>query len=152
MLRIYFLRLLENALYSERGFAKFSISLLWFTKILHQKISTSQLQIPKNMEKFHFLFAAYCAIFFKVALLITHSIFIALAGKKKCRPHLLRVNEGVKKCTMRQGPGGDYRRGFSLQEFTFFMRRPKRGDLVLLCHCTAINCSNSSIKLHFEVG
>ena len=46
----------------------------------------------------------------------------------------------------------DYRRGFSLQEFTFFMRRPKRGDLVLLCHRTAINCSNSSIKLHFEVG
>ena len=34
----------------------------------------------------------------------------------------------------------DYRRGFSLQEFTFFMRRPKRGDLVLLLLTLGTSC------------
>ena len=131
-----------------------NLALAYFGLLKHytRKYPPPSFKSQKIWRNFIFSLQPTVRFFFKVALLITHSIFIALAGKKKCRPHLLRVNEGVKKCTMRQGPGGDYRRGFSLQEFTFFMRRPKRGDLVLLCHCTAINCSNSSIKLHFEVG
>ena len=53
--------------------------------------------------------------------------FIALAGKKKCRPHLLRVNEGVKKCTMRQGPGRLQEGIFTSGVYIFHEETEERG-------------------------
>ena len=113
--------------------AKFSIKLFGLLKLAYARLKyynrkyPPSFKIPKYGEISFSLCSLLCDFFKNVALLITHSIFIALAGKKKCRPHLLRVNEGVKKCTMRQGPGRLQEGIFTSGVYIFHEETEERG-------------------------
>ena len=102
----------------------------------------------KIWRNFIFSLQPTVRFFFKVALLITHSIFIALAGKKKVQTSSFESEWGSQKMHHEAGARGRLQEGIFTSGVYIFH---EEGNLVLLCHRSAINCSNSSIKLHREV-